>query len=1202
MDPDSLRVPLVSGPGPGQDYPDTSCDVPARTGGNAPCCPWSGIIGLMQSCLMLACAVRNPCAMGTLCFLYSLCVLWRRLRQRTFCLWLEKGLLLILSSIWFILGCSEILLDSFGGHGLSGDDWKLLIGDVGDFVSWGCLLIVLAVWSGLDLYRNRWKDFIVCSHYSTRLAAMPAPLVEFLSLSCCFFITTYAPCIFGALLLVLVLFGLCSRERSCSGVMISTKIYNLIAYVQLTWVFVAYSVYALSISFNEEICSILSKQYISWYMSLVLAISPCPTSGSIVSLMAIQISSLLCLGLAKLQGAHNTSQQGRSDNAFGESSIAARICISIANDIFKTVKVDMSMLIQLITAFVASNALSIICIILVGVSMMTKNVNRYLGTSVYFTVLMWQYGIVIHQEFSTAFQTSEILRWLGATGMTMPTLWCLFLSIYLMWSVLDRPREEEIVRMNSVWASIRYNERQSWQSHDWIRYYLLRYHLDIVLVSVICLCSIDNDFIHGGYLALSLFFFRSKIALRRQRNSLFKWLPMYNMIVILIYIMYQAPFEEYMHFGWMEESQSCTLGHLFGLYKFEKESSNGTKFSLSRQGVLTDILLWTLLRLQTHLFGSDLYQQVVDLLEQEEDVQRQVYVQEKRNSEWLQANHVIKVTEKKMNRKRRIQRITRVMNRSVDTMVSVANPMRTDYNFLENVEEDSSDVNASLVLAGSVEANMDSGDVDSTEILPSSVQKIRSMWSYMTSKADRRESNIAYVFFIVAYVSDLSLATLLLPLSAFLYALVSIKPARAYWQFVLIYTETIIVLSYLYQVPARLHCGFLSDSFIIVAEFCGLHSNTLGTLPVFFVYLSVLFHSFGLVSRNLAKERVSTSEVMLASDSSVRSSSWTGIMRFLSQAFAPHEVPVSFLLVKFKEEGSRIHGSNSESYFVQLMRSSIQSNMVCLNIEFYSFVQESCRALDLEQKDDSVRVLFKISATPLAHTEVFLNPAKSAAKSILESDLPGRIVSVDHHSSQSHDWYALTVLFDWCTFIFVALVYNKMVKGPGSIQEITSQHVVPLGYLTTLMVLFAFFILDRLVYTLGSQAGKACLHLIQVLVSLWYSEAVTWSMGSSVATHMFYLRILLVLRCISFALSALQLRSGYPPPASYSNGMGRHTLVFMRSISLPSAILFHIFVSIPFVYEIRQILDWCVSSFVCGLPGPIISHKPLCAGHVQRRH
>ena len=43
--------------------------------------------------------------------------------------------------------------------------------------------------------------------------------------------------------------------------------------------------------------------------------------------------------------------------------------------------------------------------------------------------------------------------------------------------------------------------------------------------------------------------------------------------------------------------------------------------------------------------------------------------------------------------------------------------------------------------------------------------------------------------------------------------------------------------------------------------------------------------------------------------------------------------------------------------------------------------------------------------------------------------------------------------------------------------DITNEHVVPLGYLLTLMLLFLLMVFDRLFYTLGSPLGKALLHL-----------------------------------------------------------------------------------------------------------------------------
>lgn len=88
-----------------------------------------------------------------------------------------------------------------------------------------------------------------------------------------------------------------------------------------------------------------------------------------------------------------------------------------------------------------------------------------------------------------------------------------------------------------------------------------------------------------------------------------------------------------------------------------------------------------------------------------------------------------------------------------------------------------------------------------------------------------------------------------------------------------------------------------------------------------------------------------------------------------------------------------------------------------------------------------------------------------------------------------------------------------------------------------------------------------------------YCFSYYWASGASSSAHT-HLRVVVLLRCASFALSALQLRTGYPPPAGYMNGTGRHTMVFMRRVSSLSGLAYQIFAAIPFVYELRQLLDW----------------------------
>lgn len=65
--------------------------------------------------------------------------------------------------------------------------------------------------------------------------------------------------------------------------------------------------------------------------------------------------------------------------------------------------------------------------------------------------------------------------------------------------------------------------------------------MDVVLIAVVALCTVENDVIHAAYLAIALLLFRRRDALRYEGNKRFKWLPFYNFIVMLITLAYQAP-------------------------------------------------------------------------------------------------------------------------------------------------------------------------------------------------------------------------------------------------------------------------------------------------------------------------------------------------------------------------------------------------------------------------------------------------------------------------------------------------------------------------------------------------------------------------------------------------------------------------------------------------------------------------------------
>ena len=67
----------------------------------------------------------------------------------------------------------------------------------------------------------------------------------------------------------------------------------------------------------------------------------------------------------------------------------------------------------------------------------------------------------------------------------------------------------------------------------------------------------------------------------------------------------------------------------------------------------------------------------------------------------------------------------------------------------------------------------------------------------------------------------------------------------------LIFTETILVAQYIYQIPTRLHCGAITPEVQAGFEKAGLHGNAFRCIPIFCAYLSILMHTYSLVRQQV---------------------------------------------------------------------------------------------------------------------------------------------------------------------------------------------------------------------------------------------------------------------------------------------------------------------------------------------------------------
>jgi hypothetical protein len=170
------------------------------------------------------------------------------------------------------------------------------------------------------------------------------------------------------------------------------------------------------------------------------------------------------------------------------------------------------------------------------------------------------------------------------------------------------------------------------------------------------------------------------------------------------------------------------------------------------------------------------------------------------------------------------------------------------------------------------------------------------------------------------------------------------------------------------------------------------------------------------------------------------------------------------------------------------------------------------------------------------------------------------ILGVEHFSRPQQDYYSITALLDFVSFLYLALFYQVVMSSARSLADITDEKQLPWDYLTALLLLFVIMVVDRLVYSLGSHLGKALLLLGQLVLFIPFCMSLFWSPVASVSSSRTrqHISAFLVLKAASWVSSALQLRSGFPPRASFDGG-GRQRFVFYSKADVWHLTSFYVF-------------------------------------------
>ncbi|UYV67378.1 hypothetical protein LAZ67_5000412 [Cordylochernes scorpioides] len=165
------------------------------------------------------------------------------------------------------------------------------------------------------------------------------------------------------------------------------------------------------------------------------------------------------------------------------------------------------------------------------------------------------------------------------------------------------------------------------------------------------------------------------------------------------------------------------------------------------------------------------------------------------------------------------------------------------------------------------------------------------------------------------------------------------------------------------------------------------------------------------------------------------------------------------------------------------------------------------------------------------------------------------------------DVYAYTFFCEFINFFILIFGYKSFgMADSESVASYIQENRVPIPFLIMLLAQFGVIIIDRALYLRKNIALKLGLHLIMiVIIHIWMFFLLPYfsfsSLQDSVAANLWYLT-----KCISFLLSAYQIRRGYP----------RHVLgcFFCKNYTMVNLVCFKIYRIIPFMYELRCLMDW----------------------------
>lgn len=450
-----------------------------------------------------------------------------------------------------------------------------------------------------------------------------------------------------------------------------------------------------------------------------------------------------------------------------------------------------------------------------------------------------------------------------------------------------------------------------------------------------------------------------------------------------------------------------------------------------------------------------------------------------------------------------------------------------------------------MLFSGSTEV-VDSLDrPDGRQTHPSVVRFVIACYYAIVSRSEV----VCYLVIVLNQMKSASLLSLPLPLMAFLWGSLSVpRPTKTFWITIITYTEAIVVVKYLFQFD------FFdwNDSVPVNRPFdppriLGIEKRKEDNdyaLYDLLLLLLVFFHRFMLKSLGLWKDtdRSASVSAVQQQDPTAHDDHYYAVAKRPSEHSVKAPVVAAATGVV---PGDQLPGTSGMQE-----RSAVPLDNASSGSRCYDDVMGGHSGLE-----DTFMHFSKIGDGISHYVEPFRNFFENLLHPVY------RVTT---------DVYAYMFFCDFINFFIMVFGYWAFGTG-GSEDGVASyfqKNEVPVPFLIMLLAQFALIVIDRALYLRKYILGKLVFQVFIVFViHIWMFFVLPGiSQRSFVEEKNLPPKLWYFIKCIYLILSAYQIRSGYP-----TRILGNF---FCKKYNYINYFLFKGYMLIPFLYELRSLMDW----------------------------